>query len=60
MFVEPFFSEQEEGEGEGRRQIGLRVKGLLPGGPAASSERIEVGDMLLQVDGEEVAGQPLK
>lgn len=56
MYVEPVYSD----EGAGKVQIGLRVKGLLEGSPAAVSGRVSVGDSLMQVEGVSVAGLKLK
>jgi hypothetical protein len=56
MYVEPVYSDG----GAGKVQIGLRVKGLLEGSPAALSGRVSVGDSLVQVDGVSVGGLKLK
>ena len=56
MYVEPVYSDG----GAGKVQIGLRVKGLLEGSPAALSGRVSVGDSLVQVEGISVGGLKLK
>ena len=60
MFVEPVYTDKEDEEGGAREQIGLLVKRLVPGGPAALSGAIREGDMLLKVDEEQVATMKLK
>lgn len=56
MYVEPAYADG----GAGKVQVGLRVKGLLPGSPAAESGEVTVGDMLVQVEGQSVGGLKLK
>ena len=39
-------------------QKGLIVTHMLEGGPAEKSKLIQIGDVLIEVDGESVVGQP--
>ena len=66
MFVEPVYApvDGEPAAGQegtaGRQQVGLVVKRLVPGGPAALSGQIMQGDMLLKVGDKAVAGTKLQ
>jgi len=61
MFVEPMYVQSGEvEEGIQREQVGLLVKKLVEGGPAALSGLIQVGDMLYKVNNEVVANIKLK
>jgi len=49
------FSIQEE---EVNKKMAVMVKDIVEGGPAYRDGRLQVGDILLSVDGESVVGKP--